>query len=1368
MFLQNAIKVALGLLLVIPSLLIADPYVPPSLQEWVNWVQEKSPSDFCPRVKDKPQCVFYGPLGLKFNDNKREIFFNLKVFAIIESEIFLPGRSGNFWIKDLKIEPSKASRVVFAKKREMVGEFSYPAIKLPKGEHIISGVLQFVGFGEPNFLSLPDEISIISDYDKRLNAQGGLWFSEFGQIKEEQKQNIDSIQLKVYRKLEDGNPLILESDIQLFATGSSRELNLGKALPEGVRIFKVDCSINCYFNVQGDLIVAISEGSHLIRITGVVLDPIGQLSVASFAATTKPKEEYWGFRPDNNLRIIEIIGPISVDPSVIAAPKSWGAGISTYILRGDQAALTIKEKMRGLKVEKSAQLTMTRRFHLDNSGEFFSVSNILNGTLKNYDRLTVAEDMKLGSVFANNNRSLITSGLDGEGIEFRHNNLNLTAEGIVQKNNVPIAATGWKLPADQLTVELQLPPAWKLIHASGVDKVQGSWLGSWDLLRVFLTIAVVFLSAKILGKYPAIFIGVGLLLNHSHNEFPFSYWFSLLISFAILKVAKPGKFSFCVRFYFFSTLILFFITFLPYATQEIRSFLYPGLFPEGNFYSGVYQENVYRQKSTHSRRREVEYAAAPAPDVLMRQESMAKDLRETEDAANYAHSDFLPAESISHKDDLDNGFNQLSSTTLLQIGRGVPTRFASSYNLSWSGRVSENESFQLYLTPPLVNRCFSLFRVAFFAFFIISFFDIKRKKLKLSSLYIGLISTVFSLLVATNGVADDFPSNQLLAELKERLIKGQCLEECATIDQLELNLEKTGKANLVITLSARAHNSLVALPGPLSEVVFHSLVDAQGKDLVSLTDEDGTVWVLNPLGLQRIKASGFLRRDNNISLAFKSFPKEILLKSDHFEFTPIRNEASQEIVSLQISRRVVDNIEGGDQNKISITTTTPNWFHVTKRIQVDSTWRTETLIRRFGSLSTNASFSFQPIEGEKILSGAVYNTTAKAYDVSFDVGEMEKVIMGTMTESPKLILTAPSDYSLSIILNCSTLFACNYQGLAPVELYVGGQKNFRFEPRAGERLSFFFNRPQATEGNHNLITSAALELVEGERAIAGTLSYDILAAAPFKQRLVAPTGAEVKSILVNGIETNAERANGTLEIPITANNSSVKILLDLNLNSALLKKISGFNLGVEAIDLRVNFKPLSRYWTLYLYGPTFGPVVLFWAKLIILAFGALLLSKIVFSPLGFCSWFIFGLGIANLSTLAILLVIGWFVALNFRLKIKADMVWTFNFYQIFLVFLTLIFLGVLYAAVQNGLLFSPDMLIVGNGSSNYFYSWYVDRSTHGDIPTVGIVSISMFFWRLVMLIWSLWVIGALVRWFKWAFDIFTQGGAWRRRSKIAA
>ena len=85
--------------------------------------------------------------------------------------------------------------------------------------------------------------------------------------------------------------------------------------------------------------------------------------------------------------------------------------------------------------------------------------------------------------------------------------------------------------------------------------------------------------------------------------------------------------------------------------------------------------------------------------------------------------------------------------------------------------------------------------------------------------------------------------------------------------------------------------------------------------------------------------------------------------------------------------------------------------------------------------------------------------------------------------------------------------------------------------------------------------------------------------------------------------------------------------------------------------------------------------------------------------------------------------------------------------QVVLAAFSIAALGVLISAIPYGLLGQPDMgLINGYGG----LPWFMDR-TAAQLPQPFVLSVSIWFYKLAMLLWALWLSFALLRWLPWAW-----------------
>jgi hypothetical protein len=58
--------------------------------------------------------------------------------------------------------------------------------------------------------------------------------------------------------------------------------------------------------------------------------------------------------------------------------------------------------------------------------------------------------------------------------------------------------------------------------------------------------------------------------------------------------------------------------------------------------------------------------------------------------------------------------------------------------------------------------------------------------------------------------------------------------------------------------------------------------------------------------------------------------------------------------------------------------------------------------------------------------------------------------------------------------------------------------------------------------------------------------------------------------------------------------------------------------------------------------------------------------------------------------------------------------------------------------------------------------WFIDQSS-ASLPTPSVLSISLWWYKIAMLAWALWLSFALTRWTRWAWEVFARDGVWPRR-----
>jgi hypothetical protein len=156
---------------------------------------------------------------------------------------------------------------------------------------------------------------------------------------------------------------------------------------------------------------------------------------------------------------------------------------------------------------------------------------------------------------------------------------------------------------------------------------------------------------------------------------------------------------------------------------------------------------------------------------------------------------------------------------------------------------------------------------------------------------------------------------------------------------------------------------------------------------------------------------------------------------------------------------------------------------------------------------------------------------------------------------------------------------------------------------------------------------------------------------------------------------------------------------------------------------------------------------------------ALALGRLRRTPLRTRDWLLLGLGLSTFSWWVLIVFGAWLFLLDRRPGLKIEKRWQFNSAQVLLALFSIAALGVLVSAIPYGLLGEPDMGMI-NGYAGL--PWFVDR-TAATLPQPFVLSVSIWFYKLAMLLWALWLSFALLRWLPWAWRQYASEGVWRGR-----
>ena len=106
---------------------------------------------------------------------------------------------------------------------------------------------------------------------------------------------------------------------------------------------------------------------------------------------------------------------------------------------------------------------------------------------------------------------------------------------------------GWDADFDGLSATLELPPGWRLLHASGVDRAQPTWIASWTLLDLFVVMVVAMATLRLFGVVGGGLALATLALVYTEPGAPRWVWLFVLAAEALRRAVPEGRLARALR-----------------------------------------------------------------------------------------------------------------------------------------------------------------------------------------------------------------------------------------------------------------------------------------------------------------------------------------------------------------------------------------------------------------------------------------------------------------------------------------------------------------------------------------------------------------------------------------------------------------------------------------------------------------------------------------------------------------------------------------------------------------------------------------------------------------------------------------------------
>lgn len=1360
--------------------------VPEPLRPWVDWVLAGHEDERCPPlVGDGARaCIWPGRLVLSLEAKGGR--FRQEVFVARESDVALPGGGGPVWPEQVRVDGRPAPVV------ELEG---LPRVRLEAGEHVVEG--RFAWPELPPGLHVPNEIALVdlalggrSVAQPRRDGDGSLWLRDAsapaatGPVE-------NRVDVEVARRFEDAVPPRLQTLVTLRVSGEPREERLGVALPEDWQATAIASPLPARLDPDGRLRVQLRPGDWTLRVDARLAKPSLKLSQPRQPEGARWDEsEVWSVVIAPELRLVEWTGAPSIDPTQAEIPPDWQA-LPTYRLDAG-TSLELVEKRRGDEGSPGDQLTLQRTWYLDFDGAGATVLDRLEGTLRRSLRVEMGPGTELGRAAIAGVDQPITRRAEGEklGVETALGRLSLDADSRIPTRPSHLVAVGWEHDVDQLSGTLWLPPGYRLLHASGVDAASTTWVSRWNLLSVFFVLLMTVVSGRLFGPIGAAWALATLVLVWNEPGAPTRIWLALAVIEALRRAVGPGRFARGVQVVQGLIAVALVVLAVPFAVTQLRGGLFPALaeprmggMPDGIDLLSAQPTAVFAEADLAAvGTSEIDEAAsladgAPPPPEVHRRMLAAKIARPAAPTSSGGRGDsYSYSKSLALESD---------PAAIVPTGPGRPDWTWERVDLSWSGPVTRDQQLGLWLVPPWANGVLAFLRVAAIVGLAGLFVRSWRGQAFASS-GLGPLGTVLggsastwlaaamtlglsaSLLAGTPAPARaEMPTPEMLDALRERLLENpKCFPNCAVLSRLEVDVTPA-RLRLLAAFDAREETG-VPLPGGglgesswLPETVF---VDGNRSGAIR-RDPNGVLWLRLAAGAHEVVLEGAMPPQELVQLPLPLAPHRALLATTPRGHTVVGiGPDGSAVGALQFVGDAGQTPVATESKELEPSAILP-FVELTRRFELGLRWRTLTRIQRIAPADGPIVLEIPLLAGEAVTTPGIRVEDGRA-KLTLAAGESFASYTSTLEIAPAIALLAPEDRPWSEVwqLSAAPVWHVEADGIAPVDLVHEGERVREWRPWPGEKLDLAIERPAVLSAATRTIDRALLSLAPGARATDATLTIALRSSQGGQHVVTLPEAAQLTSLSVNG-EAQPLRQEGR-EVSISLAPGPREVVLGWREPRGVRAwfESSEVGLGADAVNAQVEIAVPENRWLLYTSGPRLGPSVLFWSSLLVVAGLAYLIARTRITPLQTHHGWLLGLGLTQAPLAAGALVVAWFLGLGLRgqfaERLRSMRLLIFRPIQLALALLTVAAAFALIHAIANGLLGTPDMRIAGNGSTGSLLRWYVDRSSAA-LPRPSVFSLSIWWYRGVMLAWSMWLAFALVEWARWGFARWSAGGLFR-------
>ncbi|MHA3775183.1 hypothetical protein ACXR0O_26975 [Verrucomicrobiota bacterium sgz303538] len=704
----------------------------------------------------------------------------------------------------------------------------------------------------------------------------------------------------------------------------------------------------------------------------------------------------------------------------------------------------------------------------------------------------------------------------------------------------------------------------------------------------------------------------------------------------------------------------------------------------------------------------------------------------------------------------------------IQTGPAIPEWSWRSVSFGWNGPVLASQEVRPVLISSGVERLLSILRVGLIVTLVTILLDVRRLGSPLfrtagKATVVLLITLLWGSAAAS--AQTPMPDAATLEKLRERLTKpSDAYPNAADIPSVTLKLNDRR-----ITIDAEIHAAIrtaVPLPGQLPAWSPVS-VFVDDKPEIALRREDGFLWVVLPQGVHRVRVEGRLTNVTEWEWTFLLRPHQVVIEAPGWTVTGVRpNGVPEQQVFFALNQKATAGEVSYDRQDFQTIAS------ITRNLDLGLLWQASTTVTRLSPLGKAVALRIPLLAGENVLTSSA---VVKDGFIEVRLGAMETSFTwesGLPISNRLALATRPEDtWVESWRLVASPVWNISFSGLTPIFESENPSLLPVWRPWPGEKAELAISRPEALAGATVTVKTGTHSITLGKRQRVSKLDLSLLCSVGEDFLIDLPAEAEITSLTLGGKPIPARKTGTKLIVPLRPGEQSISVSWRINTPLGVQARAEEVRLPVESANIQTIIEVPENRWVLWAHGPQRGPAVRFWGILICSLLAAVALGRLAASPLRAVEWMLLVIGLTQVPLPAALVVVGWLFLLAWRGSDSFQQLRALNYdlLQLLIIGITAVAIGILIIAVGEGLLGRPEMFISGNDSSRTLLRWYQPRSGT-TLPTPIVLSVSIWWYRLLMLAWALWLATALIRWLQAGWQSFSRGGIFRpiRRKIVPA